>query len=264
MLVGNGNAFDSAGVKIRENCKLGQIPAYVVSPQAVDAKLQVQSDARSRRTRSTTARMRLLADAYPDTKTGGVGIAGSTLASLIPTGLKAQEYLQGRRHQGRRCCRASRCRSTTTGPTSSSSSSSGAAGLYQVTAQDPTPIVQAMKNVGYNPALGRSTASSSTGRRPPRPPRRSAPSRRATCSSRRCRSSWRTSTRCCSRPRTSSTAAVPNAKLTSFTLSSMSAWLLWAQSAKACGSNLTVGLRAARRRRANSTGPPAGSTRRRT
>ena len=34
--------------------------------------------------------------------------------------------------------------------------------------------------------------------------------------------------------------AVPNAKLTSFTLSSMSSWLLWAQSAKACGSKLTV------------------------
>src|SRR5690242_21367128 len=41
-LVGNGNAFDSAGVKIREGCKLGQIPAYVVSPQAVDAKYEVQ------------------------------------------------------------------------------------------------------------------------------------------------------------------------------------------------------------------------------
>ena len=38
--------------------------------------------------------MRLLAEAFPATKTGGVGIAGSTLASLIPTGLKAQEYLQ--------------------------------------------------------------------------------------------------------------------------------------------------------------------------
>ncbi len=37
MLVGNGNAFDSAGVKIREQCGLGQIPAYVTSPQAVDA-----------------------------------------------------------------------------------------------------------------------------------------------------------------------------------------------------------------------------------
>ena len=34
--------------------------------------------------------------------------------------------------------------------------------------------------------------------------------------------------------------AVPNGKLTTFTLSSMSAWLLWAKSAKACGSTLTV------------------------
>ena len=43
MSVGGGNAFDSAGVKIRENCKLAQIPAYVVSPEAVNASLQVQS-----------------------------------------------------------------------------------------------------------------------------------------------------------------------------------------------------------------------------
>jgi hypothetical protein len=34
MLVGNGNAFDSAGVKPREACKLGDIFSYTVSPEA--------------------------------------------------------------------------------------------------------------------------------------------------------------------------------------------------------------------------------------
>src|ERR1700742_4383769 len=67
-LVGNGTAFDSAGVKIRENCKLGQIPAYVVSPQAVDAKYQVQA-APVPSDEINNGAMRLLAAAYPDTKT---------------------------------------------------------------------------------------------------------------------------------------------------------------------------------------------------
>ncbi|MCW2528714.1 MAG: ABC-type branched-chain amino acid transport system periplasmic component-like protein [Pseudonocardiales bacterium] len=35
-------------------------------------------------------------------------------------------------------------------------------------------------------------------------------------------------------------AAVPNAKFTAFTESSLSAWLLFAQSATACGSDVTV------------------------
>ena len=93
MLVGNGNAFDSAGVKIREACKLGQIPAYVTSPQAVDATFQAQATPIPSDEVNNGA-MRLLADAFPVTKTGGVGIGSSTLSSIIPTGLKAQEYLK--------------------------------------------------------------------------------------------------------------------------------------------------------------------------
>ena len=41
MLVGGGNALDAPGVKPRLSCKLGQIPAYTVSPEATDAGLQV-------------------------------------------------------------------------------------------------------------------------------------------------------------------------------------------------------------------------------
>src|SRR4051812_113301 len=150
MLVGNGNAFDSAGVGIREKCGLGQIPAYVVSPQAVDAKLQVQSTPIPSNEINDGA-MRLLAEAFPATKTGGVGIAGSTLASLIPTGLKAQEYLQD---VGIKVAvlQQQPVQVDNYRPYIEQLKQKGAAGLYQVTAQDATPIVQAMKNVGYNPA----------------------------------------------------------------------------------------------------------------
>ncbi len=203
MLVGNGNAFDSAGVGIREKCGLGQIPAYVVSPQAVDAKLQVQSTPIPSDEINDGA-MRLLAEAFPATKTGGVGIAGSTLASLIPTGLKAQEYLQD---VGIKVAvlQQQPVQVDNYRPYIEQLKQKGAAGLYQVTAQDATPIVQAMKNVGYNPAwtlystqfYGPQAAAAAKALGSSRP---------ATSSSRRSRSTWRASTRRCSSSSTSSTA----------------------------------------------------------
>ena len=93
MLVGNGNAFDSAGVKIRLNCKLGQIPSYVVSPEAATAGLQVQPTPNPSNQINNGA-LRLLAQKYPDTKAKGVCIGSSTLASIKPVGLRTQEYLQ--------------------------------------------------------------------------------------------------------------------------------------------------------------------------
>ena len=50
--------------------------------------------------------------------------------------------------------------------------------------QDPTPIVQAMKNIGYNPAWMLYSVQFYGPQASCRPPRRSAPSRRATSSSR--------------------------------------------------------------------------------
>ncbi len=116
-LVGNGNAFDSAGVKIRERCKLGQIPAYV-SRRRRSTRSTRCSRCPSRPTRSTTEPCGC-SRGLPDTKTGGVGIGSSTLTSIIPAGLKAQEYLKESASRWP-CCRTSRCRSTTTGHTSSS------------------------------------------------------------------------------------------------------------------------------------------------
>ena len=116
MLVGNGNAFDSAGVKIREDCKLGQIPAYVTSPQAVSAKYQVQAtpipptpDQRRRhaaagqRTTPRPRRRRRHRRQQP-----GLDHPDRAEGSGVP---------EGPRHQGRRAAGPARRWSTTTGPT---------------------------------------------------------------------------------------------------------------------------------------------------
>jgi hypothetical protein len=236
-LVGNGNAFDSAGVKIRENCKLGQIPAYVVSPQAVDANYQVQASPIPSDEINNGA-MRLLAQAYPDSKTAGVGIASSTLASLIPTGLKAQEYLKDidvkvavLQNQPPLVDNYR--------PYIEQLKGSGAKGYYQISAQDPTPIVQAMKNVGYMPDwilysvqfYGPQAVASgkSLGSFPPSYVQFTA-------------LPFELKAKYPVLQQTESIvkAAVTNPKLTTSTLSSFSAWLLFAESAKACGSNLTM------------------------
>ena len=237
MVVGNGNAFDSAGVKIREACKLGQIPAYVTSPQAVEATYQAQASPIPSNEVNDGA-MRLLAEAYPATKTGGVGIGSSTLSSIIPTGLKAQEYLQG---LGIKVAvlQNQPVQVDNYRPYVEQWKQDGAVGIYQISAQDPTPIVQAMKNVGYNPGWilystqfygpQAAAAAKALGSFPPSYVQFNAiPFDLAN-----------------KYPVVQQLidivhGAVPNGKLTTFTLSSMSAWLLWAESAKACGSTLTV------------------------
>jgi ABC-type branched-subunit amino acid transport system substrate-binding protein len=236
-LVGNGNAFDSAGVKIRENCKLGQIPAYVVSPQAVAGKYQVQP-APVPANEINDGAMRLLADAFPDSKTGGIAIASSTLASIIPTGLKAQEYLT---QLGIKVALVQNqpVQIDNFRPYIEQLKNAGAKGLYQITSQDPNPVVQAMRNVGYNldwilfstQFYGPQAVqgAKSLGTFPPSyvqffglP--------------------FELADKYPVLQQTESIvkSAVSNPKLTAFTLSSFSAWLLFADSAKSCGSALTM------------------------
>ena len=149
MLVGNGNAFDSAGVKIREACKLGQIPAYVTSPQAVTATLQVQSTPIPP-TQINNGALRLLTAEYPEVKTAGVGIGGSNLSSLVPAGLKAQEYLKD---VGIKVAVLQEQPPLVDNyrPYMEQMKGAGAKAYYGISAQDPSPIVQAMKNVGWTP-----------------------------------------------------------------------------------------------------------------
>jgi hypothetical protein len=236
MLVGNGNAFDSAGVKIREACKLGDIPSYVVSPQAVKGKYQVQA-APVPPDYINNGALRLLANAYPDTKTGGIGIAGSNLSSLIPTGLKAQEYVKD---IGLKVpvYQAQPPLVDNYRPYMEQMKGGGARGIYIVTAQDPSPIVQAMKNVGWTPSwIAYSVqfygpqavaAAKATPNFPPSYVQFNAvPFELAS------------KYPAVQQVKDIVTGAVSNAKLTSFTLSAFNAWLLWAQSATACGDTLT-------------------------
>ncbi len=236
-LVGNGNAFDSAGVKIRENCKLGDIPSYVVSPQAVDGKYQVQA-APVPPNYINNGAMRLLANAYPDTKTAGIGVAGSNLSSLIPTGMKAVEYLKD---IGIKVpvYQAQPPLVDNYRPYMEQMKGAGVKGIYIISAQDPSPIVQAMKNVGWNPnwilysvqfyGPQAVSAAKATPTFPPSYVQFTA-------------LPFELASQYPVLQQTESIvkSAVPNAKLTSFTLSSMNAWTLFAQSATACGANLTM------------------------
>ncbi len=237
MLVGNGNALDATGVKIREGCKLGQIPAYVVSPQAVNAKYQVQASPVPPDYINNGA-MRLLANAYPETKTKGVGIAGSSLESLIPTGKKGQEYLKDIGIPVP-VYQAQPAIVTNYRPYMEQMKGAGVSGMYVVTGQDPSPIVQAEKNVGWNPAWQLFSvqfyapqavqAAKSLGTFPPTYVQFTA-----------LPFELKDQYPVLQQTENIVKSAVSDPKLTTFTLSSFSAWLLWAESAKACGSNLTV------------------------
>jgi hypothetical protein len=148
MLVGGGNALDANDVKPRLGCKLGQIPAYTVSPEASNAGLQV-SPAASQATNYPVGVLRLLADAFPDTKQA-LGIAGSNLASLTPQGLRAQEAWQ--KLGGKVTTLQPRPALVTNyRPWMEQLKTSGAKADFEITAQDPSPIFQGMADTGYKP-----------------------------------------------------------------------------------------------------------------
>jgi len=93
--------------------------------------------------------LRLLADAFPETKQG-LAVAGSSLASLTPQGLRAQEAYQKLGYKV-----------TTVQPRPAAvdnyrpwieqMKASGASADFEITAQDASPIFQAMSNTGYKP-----------------------------------------------------------------------------------------------------------------
>ena len=236
MLVGGGNAFDSAGVKIREACKLGSIPAYAVSPENVVSKLQVQG-APVPPNYINNGAIRLLANAYPDTKTKGVGIGGSNLASLIPTGKKAEEYSKA---VGLKVpvYQAQPPLVTNFRPYMEQFKGADVAGFYQITSQDPTPISQAISNIGWNPdwilysvqfygpqALSAAKSLSSL-------PNSFV---QFTALPFELKDKYPV----LKQAEDIVKGGVSNARITSFTSSSMNAWMLWADSAKACGDNFT-------------------------
>ena len=149
MMVGNGNAFDSAAVKPRLACNLGQIPSYVVSPEAADAGLQVEALPQVA-TEYQASGLRLLGKVYPDTASKGVGIGGSNLSSLIPQGKRIAQSLQ---QLGIKVTAFQQQPPLVDNyrPYMEQFKSLGTVGVDQYNGQDATAEVQAMKNVGWTP-----------------------------------------------------------------------------------------------------------------
>ena len=146
MLVGNGNAFDAAGVNTRLACKLGEIPAYSVSPQAVAAGLQVQATPNPANAYQVGP-FRLLGERFPDALKRGIAIAGSTVSSVAPQSLRARDALEAIGYKvpvvQQRPPLVDNFR-----PYMEQIKISGASAYTEIAAQDLSPEFQAISNVG--------------------------------------------------------------------------------------------------------------------
>ncbi len=237
MLVGNGNAFDSAGVPVREKCEQGDIYAYAVSPEAVKSKYQIAAVPQNVN-QYAYGPLRLLTEAYPESKTGGVGIGGSTLASLIPTGLKVQESLK---EDGVKVTVLQQQPPAVTNyrPYMEELKNSGTVGVNQITGQDITTVYQAMKNISFQPqfVLGsvqyylenQVEAAKSLGTFPDT----------YVGFSHLAFEMDETKYPVLKQVKDILKATIDKPRFTDFTASSFSAWALFAKSATACGSELT-------------------------
>ena len=88
MLVGGGNAFDAVDVKPRLACKLAQIPALDVSPEAGSpAAGQATTDDPTQYGIGPLRALRRL----PGRQVSGLGIGSSSVASLSPQGRFAKK-----------------------------------------------------------------------------------------------------------------------------------------------------------------------------
>ncbi len=148
MLVGNGNAFDAAGVKPRLECELAQIPAYSVSPQAVSAGLQVQATPNPP-DQYQVGPFRLLGEKFPSAMKNGIAIAGSTVATIAPQSLRARDALRAIGYRvpilQQRQPLIDNFR-----PYMEQIKASGASAYTEIGAQDMSPEFQAISNVGLS------------------------------------------------------------------------------------------------------------------
>jgi ABC-type branched-subunit amino acid transport system substrate-binding protein len=150
MLVGGGNAIDAPDVKPRLGCKLAQIPAFAVSPEAASAGLQVTA-APSIPTQYEMGPLRLLAEAYPEAKKG-LGIGSSNIASLSPQGKKAK---QGWESLGYKVSAIQERPPLIDNyrPYMEQLKGAGAVAYDEIQAQDATPEITAMNNIGWSPVF---------------------------------------------------------------------------------------------------------------
>ncbi len=238
MLVGNGNAFDDAGVKPREDCKQGDIFSYTVGPATAKSKYQV-SVVPSNPNQYPYGPLRLLTEAYPASKTGGVGIGSSTLSSLIPQGKRIQESLKNNNVKVS-VLQQQPIAVDNYRPYMEQLKSAGAVGFDQITGQDISTIYQAMKNIGYSPQFvlysvqyyldANVQAAKALGTFPPT----------YIGFSHLAFEMDNSKYPVLGQIKSILNASISKPRFTDFTASSMSAWALFAKEATACGSNLTM------------------------
>lgn len=92
MLVGNATPLDQAGVDTRLGCKLAQIPAYTVSAQAADAPMQVVLDNTIHQV--VVGHWRLLKQKFPDAF-GAVSFISVNGAGLDSFAKRQQDAIKG-------------------------------------------------------------------------------------------------------------------------------------------------------------------------
>jgi hypothetical protein len=238
MIVGNGNAFDDAGVKPREACKQGDIFAYTVGPATATSKYQV-SVAPSNPEQYPYGPLRLLLEAYPQAKTAGVGIGSSTLASLVPQGLRIQQSLKDSGIKNT-VLQAQPPAVDNYRPYMEQLKGAGVLGYDQINGQDITVLYQAMKNVGWNPAFALYSvqyylqnnveAAKQLGTFPDS----------FVGFSHLAFEMDPTQYPVIKQVKDILNASISKPRFTDFTASSMSAWALFAKEATACGDNLTM------------------------
>jgi ABC-type branched-subunit amino acid transport system substrate-binding protein len=234
MLVGNGNALDAPMQKPRIACNLGQFASYVVSPEAVGSAQTISAQP-ANSNQYPIGGIRLLSDAFPDSKTG-IGIGSSTLASITPQGKRAKEASE---EIGLKVPVLSEKPALVDNfrPYMEQMKAAGVKGYNEIVSQDPAPEIQAMNNVGWTPDWilwgtqfysDKSVAAAKT-------------------------ASFPTSyVYTLSLPfdltdqypvlqqvRSIMTASVSKPQYTIFTANAFNAWTLWAKSATECGSTLT-------------------------
>ncbi len=235
MLVGGATALDATTVKAREACKLGSIPAYTASPEAYNSKYQVTPEG-SPSTVYPVAPLRLLADAYPDTQQG-LGIASSSLASLRPQGLRAQEAWKNLGYkvsalQDRPALVANYR------PWMEQLKQAGAKADFEIVATDANLIFTGMHDIGYTPEwllFGQQFYT-----------QKSVHTAKAigsipTTYTNLSNLPWELSGQfpVVQQAKDIMAANPGKADLDAFTLYAFDAWMLWAQSATECGTNLT-------------------------
>ncbi len=235
MLVGGTTALDATTVKAREGCKLGSIPAYTASPEAYTSKYQVTPEG-SPSTVYPVAPLRLLADAYPDTRQG-LGVASSNLASLRPQGLRAEEAWKGLGYKvsalQERPALVSNYR-----PYMEQLRQAGAKADFEIVATDANLIFTGMRDIGYKPEwvlFGQQFYTQDSVKTA------KALGTIPTTYTNLSNLPWELSGQfpVVQQAKDIMAANPGKADLDAFTMYAFDAWLLWAQAATECGTNLT-------------------------